>query len=80
MNECLHRKFVIHAEVNRYGESHDEPAIGFSVQVQVICDECRNRFVFLTEGTIPGHDEPGAYVNPDGWAMEVPVAPGSTEH
>ncbi len=77
---CLHRKFQVHAEVNRYANSNEEPAKGFGLQVQVICDECRNRFVFDTEGQLPSHDEPGAYVNPEGWAMEVPIIPGSTEH
>lgn len=70
---CLHRSFRVNAEVNRFAESDAEPAKGFSVQIQAICDECKARVIFDPEGTIPGHDEPGAYVNPEGWAMEVPV-------
>lgn len=72
---CLHNQFVVHTEVQRYSDSPTEPAKGFSVQIQVRCEQCKRVFHFDPEATIPGHDEPGAYVNPEGWAMEVPIVP-----
>ncbi len=75
MNTCLHTSFRVHAEVQRYAPGADAPAQGFSLQCQVVCADCRVQFTFDTECTIPGHGEPGAYVNPEGWALEVPISP-----
>jgi hypothetical protein len=75
MTDCLHTRFRVHAEVQRYAAGADAPAVGFTLQAQVVCEDCRAQFTFDPEATIPGHDEPGAYVNPEGWAMEVPLSP-----
>ncbi len=77
---CLHTRFRVHAEVERYAESPTEQPKGFTVQLQVMCDDCKRRFVFDPDATIPGHDEPGAYINPEGWVMEVPIVPEENVH
>lgn len=72
---CEHQRFQIGGTVSRLTKDDDGPVTGYSLDVTVRCDECKEPFHFigLPHGmSLVG----GAYASIDETELRIAIAPG----
>jgi hypothetical protein len=72
---CEHLAFSSECTVTRLTEGDDGPVTGFRLDVQVTCDGCGERFVFLG---LAGASTERPLSSADGLTLRAPIVPEAT--
>lgn len=70
---CEHLEFEAHSRVARLSETDGGPITGYSVEIKIVCHQCKLPFKFigLPGGSSPAHPT----VSIDGIAARMPIGP-----
>jgi hypothetical protein len=73
MSGCDHELFYIEADVTRLTDAEGGPVTGFTTDIRVICDGCKEPFVWL--GLEAGSHPSEPRISIDGKTLRAPIAP-----
>jgi len=72
---CEHLNFAAQVNVARLTDGDDGPVTGYSADVEIICADCREQFVFI--GLPGGYSPTEPMVSVDMTEARLPIRPSS---